>query len=85
MSDQPPIEEVVNAWAKQLLERDVEQMTARLQEPITFELLAAKAPLRPNVTPVNQPAIRLLPLLFAVLLSVPWWIGAWQIVRWIWR
>ena len=42
-------------------------------------------PLRPNVPPVNQPPIGLLPLLIAVLLSLPWWVGVWTIVRSIWR
>ncbi len=41
--------------------------------------------LRPNVTPVTPPAIKLIPLLIIVIATIPWWVGVWQIVRWIWR
>jgi hypothetical protein len=40
-------------------------------------------PLRPNVTPVVQPVMRLRGVVLAVALSIPWWVGAYQIVRWI--
>ncbi len=41
--------------------------------------------LRPNVTPVTPPAIRFGPLLITVIAMIPWWVGAWQIVRWLFR
>lgn len=40
-------------------------------------------PLRPNVTPHNEPIIRVGPLLTAAVLSIPWWLGVWHIVLWI--
>ena len=40
-------------------------------------------PLRPNVTPVNPPPIGVGPLILVAVASIPWWIGVWQIVRWI--
>ncbi len=39
--------------------------------------------LRPDVTPVTPPPIRLAPALLSVVLSIPWFIGLWQIVRWV--
>ncbi len=41
--------------------------------------------LRPNVTPVTPGPLGLVPLLLIALAAVPWFIGVWQIVRWIWR
>lgn len=41
--------------------------------------------LRPNVTPATQPVLELIPVLIVALLAVPWLIGAWRIVRWIFR
>lgn len=41
--------------------------------------------LRPNVTPVNRPAMRLGSTLLLIVLSIPWFVGVWQIVRWILR
>ncbi len=38
---------------------------------------------RPNVTPVVQSALRPLPLLLATAMSIPWWVGAWTIWRWV--
>ncbi len=42
-----------------------------------------RRPLRPNVTPETPPIIRLVPLIAILIASVPWFIGAWQIGRWI--
>ena len=39
--------------------------------------------LRPDVTPVAHPTIGVVPALLLGVLSVPWWIGMWQIVQWI--
>ncbi len=41
--------------------------------------------LRPNVTPVTPGPLGLVPLLLIALAAVPWFIGVWQIVKWIWR
>jgi hypothetical protein len=41
--------------------------------------------LRPDVTPVTQPPIGLRGVVLSVTLSIPWWIGAYQIIRWILR
>ncbi len=44
-----------------------------------------RSTLRPNVTPVTPGPLGLVPLLLIALAAVPWFIGVWQIVRWIWR
>ncbi len=54
-------------------------------DEIWIEVVTEQRPLRPNVTPINQPAIGVLPIVTLCVLSVPWWVGVWQIVRWIWR
>ena len=41
------------------------------------------APLRPNVTPVVSPPIRVRGVLLGVVLTIPWWIGVWHILKWI--
>ncbi len=42
-----------------------------------------RRPLRPNVTPETPPIIRLIPLIAIIVASIPWFVGAWQIGRWI--
>ncbi len=51
--------------------------------PIETESVWQPHPLRPDVTPVTPPPIRLAPALLSVVLSIPWFIGLWQILRWI--
>ena len=41
------------------------------------------APLRPNVTPVVSRAFRPRAMLLSVVLPIPWLIGVWHIVQWI--
>ncbi|KKN15589.1 hypothetical protein LCGC14_0984390 [marine sediment metagenome] len=57
---------------------DSEIFVELVDKPTTEPVL-----LRPDVTPVVSPTIRLPGILVGVVLSIPWWIGLWHIVRWI--
>lgn len=52
---------------------------------VWVSLTDEQRPLRPNVTPVVQSPIRPGSVLLSVVLSIPWCVGAWQILRWIIR